>query len=152
MTQIATRRNAPFDAVIGFHLLANASELDIARELLEQQTGISEGHVFSVAAKGGAVRVQGLAFGAADTANLLSAWNAPDGDMAIRCFMPNHGIATWSQGRIDWMAAICFQCCNARQTGVSATSTETRLLDAGTSLQSRLLAILPEREFRVWEA
>ena len=152
MTQITTRRHAPFDALIAFHMFATVGDLEAARHLVDQQidqAGFATGQVFSATTDNGAVRVHGLPLDATDTDILLRAWNAPDGDIAFRCFMPNHGIATLVDGRLDWMTAICFQCANARHTGIAATSTATRMLDDKTGLQSRLVRVLPDREFPI---
>ncbi|MEL7183190.1 MAG: hypothetical protein AAFY65_01940 [Pseudomonadota bacterium] len=152
--EIAGRAQAPWDALLVFHVLSSQGD-DIVADRLRALVARDEAKpgVQVVSGKPGSpCRIIGRYLPADDCPGLLSAWNQPDGDAAWMCYVPNHGIATVTDGQLDWWALICFQCANAGLAGPRALpsgSVPNRTLPTGSALKDRLTDLLPDRPFPV---
>ncbi len=159
---IKARLEKPWEALFVFHMLAvpgggaGPAPMGQLAALIARNAGdrLDFGKTLAMGKRNAPFQIAGRFVAPNDGQDLLTAWNAPDGDMTWMCFYPNHGIAVVNEGQMDWCANICFQCANAAVTGPSATlrtATPNRLLPDSPDLRDRLMAHLPERPFPLRE-
>ena len=116
--RIADRADAPWDELFVFHFLCEGRDAD--ERTADHLRRLVEGKDTTVATletHAEDCRIIGRSLTPGDCGPLLAAWNRPEGSMAWMCWMPNHGMATLRDGRLDWWALICFQCDSARMAG-----------------------------------
>lgn len=151
------RVRRPWDALFLFHVFSEEGDQAVGERLQrlitrEVSTGLKPLNQVESGNKGSRCRILGRFLEKNDASAVVSAWNAPDGDMAWMCYTPNHGIATVTDGKLDWWALICFQCANAGISGPLSQSNSivpNRLLSRGSELETELTSLLPERLFPI---
>lgn len=155
--EVSGRANEPWDALFVFHFLCWERDhvvADSLQRLIAREAGAGLNFSAEMTAdnKDTRCRVLGRFLERKECVGLISAWNEPDCDMDYMCYEPNHGIATVTDGKLDWWALICFQCANAGIHGplmLSENSVPTRRLPEGPRLQEKLIGLLPERPFSI---
>ena len=156
MPTFQTRSDASFDAVLVFHYFnSGGTKLAPVAELIEKLAaaqGTEPGTVLQkkgMTGRAADLLLHGRVLSEAEAERLSGPWNEAEGRMSFMCYMPNHGIATLTDGKVDWLTGICFQCANATQMGTQATR-GYRDLDLNINLQDTLLNLLPDRQFPIY--
>lgn len=155
--EIVGRADEPWDALFIFHFLSSDGDQMVAEKLQklvahEISTGLNFGKQVIAGKNNASCRFSGRFLERKESLALLALWNEPDGEMDWMCYTPNHGIATVSDGKMDWWAMICFQCANAGIAGSLATAEApipNRNLPDGSIFIDRLINLLPERPFPI---
>lgn len=157
--KIMGRMDEPWGKLFAFHFLSSADESTIAkclsnsvRKATTQDNELNQSSVVETA--NDECRIVGCLLEPKQCGPLLSAWNEPDGQMYYMCYTPNHGIATVTNGIVDWFALICFQCMNAGIAGPGSQDlgvAPNRTLPDGEAtshaIAQQLRALLPPRPF-----